>query len=384
MKKFLYFIILISLFLVFANTASANQDRLLGRILIQVEENGEAWYLNPRDGNLVYLSKPKDAFAEMKKNSISISAELLDEIKYNMAPKMLSGVFINEEESIYYVRPSDLVLFEISSPIDAFRIIRNEGLGVKNEIINSLPKLNSEDNILDLSLYKNFNNWWGDINTQRTVVYSGTTTKSKVVGWYFTFNKIKILEEVIGESIDDNELWYKVDGGWHPGAFVHSSYVDIMKQPFPSKEIKIPDNVNNEEYWIDVDLSKKILTLFKYDSPLFSTYVAVGQPYFPTLTGTYRIQTKLLKARMDGGPPQFPEPYDLKDVPYTMYYNGSYAIHGTYWHDKFGSRQSHGCTNLTQGDAKYIFEHASPYLEKDKIVINSSDKTPGTIVFNHY
>jgi hypothetical protein len=39
-----------------------------------------------------------------------------------------------------------------------------------------------------------------------------------------------------------------------------------------------------------------------------------------------------------------------------MYFDGSYSLHGTYWHDLFGYRQSHGCVNLTISDAKYIFE----------------------------
>jgi lipoprotein-anchoring transpeptidase ErfK/SrfK len=51
-----------------------------------------------------------------------------------------------------------------------------------------------------------------------------------------------------------------------------------------------------------------------------------------------------------------------------MYYSGSLAVHGTYWHDKFGTPQSAGCTNLTQGDAKFIFDRASV----------------GTTVVNHY
>jgi len=68
---------------------------------------------------------------------------------------------------------------------------------------------------------------------------------------------------------------------------------------------------------------------------------------------------------MRGQPPLHNYYYDLKNIPWTMFYNYDYALHGTYWHDKFGTPQSAGCTNMTQGDAKYIL--TIPYLCSPKI-----------------
>jgi lipoprotein-anchoring transpeptidase ErfK/SrfK len=39
-----------------------------------------------------------------------------------------------------------------------------------------------------------------------------------------------------------------------------------------------------------------------------------------------------------------------------MYFDGGISLHGTYWHDLFGYRQSHGCVNLSISDARWIFE----------------------------
>jgi len=39
-----------------------------------------------------------------------------------------------------------------------------------------------------------------------------------------------------------------------------------------------------------------------------------------------------------------------------MYFDDSISLHGTYWHDLFGYRQSHGCVNLTVSDAKWLFD----------------------------
>jgi hypothetical protein len=36
-----------------------------------------------------------------------------------------------------------------------------------------------------------------------------------------------------------------------------------------------------------------------------------------------------------------------------------YGLHGTYWHDNFGTPMSHGCVNLSNADAQWLFNWAS-------------------------
>jgi len=36
--------------------------------------------------------------------------------------------------------------------------------------------------------------------------------------------------------------------------------------------------------------------------------------------------------------------------------DGGISLHGTYWHDIFGYRTSHGCVNMTISDAKWVYE----------------------------
>ncbi len=67
-----------------------------------------------------------------------------------------------------------------------------------------------------------------------------------------------------------------------------------------------------------------------------------------------------------------------------MFYHGGYSIHGTYWHDKFGTQQSAGCTNLTNGDAEFIFSKTLPSPSNDQNSIFSSDTNLGTVIYNHY
>lgn len=370
-----------------ADAVTPTVDNLSGKIMLQVEENGEAWYLNPQSQKRVFLGKPRAAWEVINQLSVVVSDEALALIKNSEAPKMLSGLFVRAEDAILYIHPSYPLAIELHNSTDVYYLMRNFGTGIRNMDLERIAIQDS--NVLDLptlnlSSLNNLNHWWGRINTGYTPVYVGTSTQAKPIGWLWPSNRVKVLKEVPGEIINNNNLWYQIDGGAYPGAFVHSSYVDLVAQPLPLARPSVPAVVGAHEYWIDVDLSRQVLSLYRYNTPVFSTFVASGLGYFPTRTGTYRLKSKLLSTRMSGGPPRFPAPYDLKNVPFTMYYSGDFAIHGTYWHDKFGSQQSHGCTNLTQGDAEYIFNHALPNLPLGVRLAYASLSNLGTIVYIHY
>ena len=62
----------------FSGISHSLVNRLKGRILLQVENKGEAWYINPQDGKKYYLGYPSQAFAIMRNLSVGISnADLL-------------------------------------------------------------------------------------------------------------------------------------------------------------------------------------------------------------------------------------------------------------------------------------------------------------------
>jgi len=104
--------------------------------------------------------------------------------------------------------------------------------------------------------------------------------------------------------------------------------------------------------WIAVDISDQSLTAWQGDVPVFQTTVSTGKPGFHTLPGTFAVYLKFEKTRMRG------VDYDTPDVPWTMYYDGDFAIHGAYWHDNFGTPVSHGCVNVRVPEAKALFEWA--------------------------
>jgi lipoprotein-anchoring transpeptidase ErfK/SrfK len=108
----------------------------------------------------------------------------------------------------------------------------------------------------------------------------------------------------------------------------------------------------NELHWIDVDLTRQMLTAYEGEVAVRSTLASTGLANTPTPVGVYRIWIKLRYDDMTG------PGYYLSDVPYTMYFHRGYGIHGTYWHNNFGNPMSHGCVNLPTSEAGWLFEWA--------------------------
>ncbi len=74
--------------------------------------------------------------------------------------------------------------------------------------------------------------------------------------------------------------------------------------------------------------------------------------------------------------------YFLEDVPWTMYFNRDFALHGAYWHDRFGIQHSHGCVNLSLADAKWLFEWTVPTSTRSGWKL-ATEEQPGTWVWVH-
>lgn len=73
MKKTLLIFSLFALLLPNFSQASPAESRLRGKILLQVEENGEAWYVLPDNGRRLYMKDGEAAYSIMRFHSLGIS-----------------------------------------------------------------------------------------------------------------------------------------------------------------------------------------------------------------------------------------------------------------------------------------------------------------------
>lgn len=106
--------------------------RLSGRILLQVEQRGEAWYVDPKDGQRYFLDSPLRSLETMGKMAVGVSESAWRTFS-NVAPENLAGRFLIRTESdgrLYYVNPQDRSFRYIATPLDAWRLMGNVGLGI--------------------------------------------------------------------------------------------------------------------------------------------------------------------------------------------------------------------------------------------------------------
>jgi hypothetical protein len=109
---------------------------------------------------------------------------------------------------------------------------------------------------------------------------------------------------------------------------------------------------------IEINLSTQQLTAYEGDLVVHRAPVATGRPGFDTPPGNFAVYDKLVSQTMTGSAGG--ETWNVPHVPWVMYIYGGVALHGTYWHNTFGTgyRPSHGCINLPMDHAQWLFEWA--------------------------
>lgn len=189
---------------------SGISSRLAGYILLAVEQNGEAWYVNPADAKRYYLGRPADAFAVMRELGVGITdADLLRievgligtdeedndldslpdslekalgsdpwvpdtdgdgytdevELKFGYDPvgsgelvvdkdfarKQSGKIFIQTEKNgeAWYVNPKDAKRYYLGRPADAFAVMRSLSLGANDEDLAHIPEGRVDQDIPD-------------------------------------------------------------------------------------------------------------------------------------------------------------------------------------------------------------------------------------------
>ncbi|MDB4944300.1 MAG: hypothetical protein JWP97_3834 [Labilithrix sp.] len=179
------------------------------------------------------------------------------------------------------------------------------------------------------------------------------------------------------ESAHDRVYW-ETDKGF----MVRDIDVAVVQLP------KVPSDVQPGEKWIDVDLGSQALVAFEGDKPVYATIVSTGrrnadpEKDHRTVEGSFRIREKHISTTMDDDGAS-DGTYRIEDVPWVMYFEKSFALHGAFWHSSFGRERSHGCVNLTPHDAHHIFDWAGPNLPEGWHGVRATKENPGTRVVVH-
>lgn len=114
--------------------------KYLGYIFLAVEKNGEAYYYYPVNQKAYYLGRPADAFNIMKTLSLGATHDFIHNTTY-FSGHVVGRILLDVEShgEAYYIYPKDRKKYYLGRPDDAFAIMRNLGLGISNANLSFLP-----------------------------------------------------------------------------------------------------------------------------------------------------------------------------------------------------------------------------------------------------
>ncbi len=185
----------------------------------------------------------------------------------------------------------------------------------------------------------------------------------RVTGTLPAYSVVEVYEIQEAEDLH----WYMVG----PDLWLNSYQMRLV---IPNTQA--PEGVDTGR-WIDINLEQQSIAVYENNELIFASLIATGLDNLWTRPGLFQIyekhETTAMSGDFSGGTGGY---YYLADVPWTMYYDQARAIHGAYWRQKqfFGYQGSHGCVNLSIGDARWMYEWA--VLGDWVYVHDTSGRTP--------
>ncbi len=127
---------------------------------------------------------------------------------------------------------------------------------------------------------------------------------------------------------------------------------------------------------IEVSLRDQTVTCYEKGQQVFHTNVSTGIPSLgpttngiPTETprGEFNVSIKTPVRHMGNGRLTSDiNAYELPGVPWSTFFTDTgVAFHGTYWHDNYGGRMSHGCVNMRTDEALWLYRWTTPVYKNE-------------------
>lgn len=178
---------------------------------------------------------------------------------------------------------------------------------------------------------------------------------------------------------DEGTVWYQIYNKIYDlTVYVNATEMRIV----PDDELApLSPNVPAPLKYIHVDLGTQYVTAFEGDRMVYRSRCSSGAgPKTPL--GDFQTYHKGPSIHMTNEGDDEANIYDLPGVPWCTFFTGNgEAFHGTYWHNDFGKPRSHGCLNLPNSAAKFIYRWSSPVVPVDAEYIHQPGVgTPVTIV----
>jgi len=206
-----------------------------------------------------------------------------------------------------------------------------------------------------------------------TVPYTQAYTYSQSNGWTPSYRLYYETTHWITDVVEgpDGQPWYRLTSELTDFLIYYVSAIHL--RAIPDEEIApiSPDLPHNAKR-IEVVLEKQYLTAFEQDQPIYRARVSTGLGNtdvprgWRTPRGAFNITSKAPSKHMGGVQASgAPDEYILPGVPWTSFFifESGVAFHGTFWHSNFGTPMSHGCINMSNQDARWLFRWVTPVYQ---------------------
>jgi len=274
--------------------ASDLGTKLSGRILLQTERSGEAWYVNPVLKKRFYMGRPADAFAIMRSFGLGVRNADLNRIAKSDAgggdaafAKRLAGRILLQVESrgeAWYINPLDNKRYFMGTPADALILMRRLGLGISNANIEQIEVGNLAYAIAgiqnDTDISRGFN---VDARLNETDFQDLARTGANLVRMNFAFAPLISKQEPYNYNeesfkyLDDVIFWCEkyglkiiIDPHTYPGTAndTHMRYDDLFWQDYKYQNIL-------------ANLWKKIASRYRGKGEVIAGYSLLNEPFLP-------------------------------------------------------------------------------------------------------
>ncbi|HEY5903115.1 MAG TPA: L,D-transpeptidase family protein [Anaerolineales bacterium] len=160
---------------------------------------------------------------------------------------------------------------------------------------------------------------------------------------------------------DEKSIWYEIyDSKLHKSFFVASHDMRLVQD---EELTLLSPEVPDADKLIHVDLGAQLVTAFEGQKMVFSSRCSSGAEGTRTPVGDFLTYHKGPSIHMSNEGDDEAQVYDLPGVPWCSFFTGmGNAFHGTYWHNDYGRPRSHGCVNLPNEAAKFLYRWTKPVV----------------------
>lgn len=175
------------------------------------------------------------------------------------------------------------------------------------------------------------------------------------------------------------DTYYKVvEDRWSDAYYVEAKHMEIIDEddllPFSS-------DIPAQEKTLEVNIADQMVIAYEYGKAVFLSHASTGildqDTDYSTTLGDFKVNYKRPSRHMVHTDRTGDNDGELFGVPWVTYFTDTgIAFHGTYWHNDFGVRHSHGCVNLPIPAAKWIYLWSLPDVPfgQEKYVSNNGTK----------